>query len=136
MQVIIADDSITMRRILQNMLTEMGVTDNVLTADGGDVVMELVGRHPDVGLILMDWNMPCINGIDCLRRIRANPATAHIAVVMVSSEALRERIVEAIQAGATGYLIKPFEQERFQEVVGKVLSGTAGPVCMDGLPES
>lgn len=122
MRVLVADDSITMRRILTHMLSEMGITD-VLTADGGDVVMELLGQHDDVDLVLMDWNMPCINGIDCLRQIRANPPTANLSVVMVSSEALRERIVEAIQAGATGYLIKPFEQERFAEVVGKIIAG-------------
>lgn len=125
MRVLVADDSITMRRILTHMLSEMSVTD-VLTADGGDVVMELLGQHNDIDLVLMDWNMPCINGIDCLRQIRANPVTANLAVVMVSSEALKERIVEAIQAGATGYLIKPFEQERFAEVVGKILDGSAG----------
>ncbi|MCD8140322.1 MAG: response regulator [Planctomycetaceae bacterium] len=88
MQTIIADDSITMRRILQTMLDEVGGTE-ALTADGGDVVLELLNQHPDVGLILMDWNMPCIDGLQCLRHIRSNPRTEDIAVVMVSSEALR-----------------------------------------------
>ncbi|MCD8350408.1 MAG: response regulator [Planctomycetaceae bacterium] len=120
MRTIIADDSNTMRRILQNMLEEVGGPE-ALTADGGDVVLELLKQHPDVGLILMDWNMPCIDGLQCLRHIRSNPATEDIAVVMVSSEALRERILEAIQAGATNYLMKPFEIERFRAVIGPIL---------------
>ncbi len=120
MQTIIADDSITMRRILQNMLEEVGGPE-ALTADGGDVVLELLNQHQDVGLILMDWNMPCIDGLQCLRHIRSNPKTEDIAVVMVSSEALRERIIEAIQAGATNYLMKPFEIDRFRTVIEPIL---------------
>ena len=120
MKVIIADDSSTIRRIVQNMLAGMGHTD-ILFADGGDVVASLLGEHTDVGLVLMDWNMPVMNGLECLQAIRANHATRHIAVVMVSSEALLSRIREAKECGATAYLVKPFSPEKFNEVVGGIL---------------
>ena len=120
MKVIIADDSSTIRRILENMLTSIGYTD-LLQADGGDVVIELLSQHDDVGLILMDWNMPVMNGLDCLRAIRANPQTGAIPVIMVTSEALRERIVEAIQCGANGYLMKPFDVEKLKKAVAGIV---------------
>lgn len=119
-KVIIADDSITMRRVLQKMISEIGEYE-VLTADGGDVVIELLDANPDVSLVLMDWNMPVMNGLECLKAIRANPKTNKIAVIMVTSEALRERIMEAIQCGATNYLMKPFEIDRLRSVIAKVL---------------
>lgn len=121
-KVIIADDSQIMRRMIANMLSDVGEF-TILTADGGDVVMELVAQHPDVALILLDWNMPVMNGLDCLKAIRSNPNTANVAVVMVTSEALKERIMEAIQCGATNYLMKPFEQEKFRSVVEPPLKG-------------
>lgn len=120
-KVIIADDSLTMRRMVENMLSELGEFE-ILLADGGDIVMELLGQHPDVQLILMDWNMPVMNGLDCLKAIRANPATSKLAVIMVTSEALRERIMEALQCGATNYLMKPFEKEKFRAVVENALN--------------
>ncbi len=121
MKVIIADDSATMRRIQENMLASLGHTD-VLPADGGDIVMELLSQHQDVGLVLMDWNMPVMNGLECLKAIRANPATKAIPVVMVTSEALKEKIILAIQAGANGYLMKPFEAEKFESVIGGLVN--------------
>lgn len=119
-KIIIADDSLTMRRVLQNMIAEVGKFE-VLTADGGDVVMELLGEHPDVKLILMDWNMPVMNGLECLKTIRATPAMKDIAVVMVTSEAVKQRILEAIQSGATNYLMKPFDADKLREVVEAAL---------------
>ena len=120
MKVIIADDSQTMQIILRNMLTSIGPCD-CLTADGGDVVMELLEVHSDVGLVLLDWNMPVMNGLECLRAIRAREATARLPVVMVSSEVMRDRVVEALHAGASNYLIKPFDAEKFKTVVSAVL---------------
>lgn len=120
-KVIIADDSQTMRRVVSNMLSEIGDYE-ILTADGGDVVMELVAQHPDVDLFLLDWNMPVMNGLDCLKALRSNPATKDVAIIMVTSEALKERILEAIQSGATNYLMKPFDQEKFKAAVEAALA--------------
>lgn len=120
MKVIVADDSATIRRIMENLLSALGCGE-ILFADGGDVVLNLLGEHPDTDLILMDWNMPVMNGLDCLRAIRTTPATKDLAVVMVTSEATLSRIREAIKEGATNYLVKPFTSEKFNEVVRAVL---------------
>ncbi len=121
MKVIIADDSATMRRIVTNMLSSLNVPDlEVLEADGGDVVMDLLAAHDNVNLILLDWNMPVMNGIDCLKAIRNKDKTKAIPVVMVTTEVMRERIVEALQCGATNYLRKPFDKDKFAEVVGGI----------------
>jgi two-component system chemotaxis response regulator CheY len=122
-KIIIADDSVTMQRIQQTMLASLGQTDTLL-ADSGDAVMELLAQHQDVGLILLDWNMPVMNGIDCLRAIRANPATKAIPVVMVTSEAVEEKVAFAIQSGANGYLTKPFEAKEFETAINRLVSGT------------
>ena len=120
MKVIIADDSQTMQRILRNMLESIGQTD-CLTADGGDIVMELLDRHDDVGLVLLDWNMPVMNGLDCLQAIRGREATKTTPVVMISSEAMRDRVLQVLQAGANGYLIKPFDEPKFQSIISPLL---------------
>jgi two-component system chemotaxis response regulator CheY len=121
MKVIIADDSLTMRRVLSNMLEEMGQGFDCLTADGGDVVLELLDEHPDVGLILLDWNMNVMNGLDCLRAIRARAETQAIPVVMISAETMRDRIVETVKAGANSYIIKPFTPEKLQAIITPLL---------------
>lgn len=120
-KIIIADDSQTMRRVISNMLSEIGEFE-ILTADGGDIVMELVEKHPDVDLILLDWNMPVMNGLDCLKALRCRPETAKTAIIMVTSEALRERILEAIQSGATNYLMKPFEKDKLQLAIEAIFN--------------
>ncbi len=121
MKVIVADDSQTMRRVLCNMLEGIGEDFECLLADGGDIVLEFLAEHPDVGLVLLDWNMNVMNGLDCLRAIRAGEATKGIPVVMITAETLRNRVVEAIQAGANNYLMKPFSPEKFQAVVEPLL---------------
>lgn len=121
MKVIVADDSHTMRRVICNMLTGMGRDFDCLLADGGDVVLEFLAEHPDVGLILLDWNMNVMNGLECLRAVRANEATKGIPVVIITAEAMRNRVVEAVQAGASNYLIKPFPPEKFQAVIEPLL---------------
>jgi two-component system chemotaxis response regulator CheY len=121
MKVIIADDSLTMRRVLCSMLEGMGREFDCLMADGGDVVLQLLDEHNDVGLILLDWNMHVMNGLDCLRAVRAREATKNIPVVMITVESMLPRIMEALKAGASNYLIKPFPPEKFQSVITPLL---------------
>ncbi len=121
MKVIVADDSQTMRRVLCNMLEGIGEDFECLLADGGDIVLEFLAEHPDVGLVLLDWNMNVMNGLDCLRAIRANEATKSVPVVMITAESMRNRVMEAIQAGANNYIMKPFPPEKFQAVVMPLL---------------
>jgi two-component system chemotaxis response regulator CheY len=103
-----------------NALEAIGHTD-VLQTDCGTEVLDLLKVHDDVGLVLLDWNMPFMNGLDCLKAMKANPETAGIPVVMVTSDSTKSNVVEAIQCGAANYLIKPFTLDKFREVVTGIL---------------
>jgi two-component system chemotaxis response regulator CheY len=116
MKILLVDDSSTMRRIQKNTLSSLGYTD-VLEAEDGADALEKLRQNPDVQLTLMDWNMPNMTGIECLKAIKSNPATKAIPVMMVTSEAEKAKIIEAIQAGACNYLVKPFEAAALQEKI-------------------
>lgn len=117
MKILVAEDSSTMRRILVMCLAELQVTD-VIEVDAGNEVLPMLQAEPDVGLILLDWNMPFMNGLDCLQLIRSTPSTKNIPVIMVTSDASDESMEQAYAQGANGYLVKPFQKEKFCEVVG------------------
>lgn len=117
MKILVAEDSSTMRRILMMCLAEMKITD-VVQVDAGNEVLPMLQAEPDIGLVLLDWNMPFMNGLDCLQAIRANPATQNIPVVMVTSDASDESREQAYAQGANGYLVKPFQQDKFCEIIG------------------
>lgn len=117
MKVLVAEDSGTMRRILIMCLAKLGI-DDVVQVDAGNKVLPMLEAEPDVGLVLLDWNMPAMNGLDCLRLIRSTPATQNIPAVMITSEASKENMDMAAVHGANGYLIKPFQQDTFCEVIG------------------
>jgi two-component system chemotaxis response regulator CheY len=99
MRILIVDDFSTMRRIVKNLLSDLGFT-NTAEAD--------------------DWNMPGVTGIDLLKQIRADEKLRHLPVLMVTAEAKREQIIEAAQAGVNGYIIKPFTAATLQEKLGKI----------------
>ncbi len=120
MKILLADDSVTMRKIQLAMLKSFGY-DDVVQVDCGDDVITGLAQHPDVRLILLDWNMPLMNGLDCLKAVKANPATRDIPVIMVTSEATMSRIREAVESGAANYLVKPFDAEKLKSVIAAVL---------------
>jgi len=122
MKILLVDDSSTMRRIQMNTLKSLGYEDVVQAEDGQDALNKLK-ENPDVRLVLLDWNMPNMNGIDCLKAIKANPTTKAVPVMMVTSEAEKSKIIEAIQNGASNYLVKPFEAEALKEKISGILGG-------------
>lgn len=124
MKILLADDSVTIRRIEINALKLAGYED-IVDVDGGDRVLEELERCDDFGLVLLDWNMPVMNGLDCLKAIRANERTKRIPVIMVTAEVMKERVVEAIRAGASNYLVKPFEPCRLKEIIAETLGKTS-----------
>jgi two-component system chemotaxis response regulator CheY len=111
-KVLVADDSGTMRKILVRSLNALGVTDLVEAPDGV-VALELFNKTP-FDLVLSDWNMPNMTGIDLLKAIRATGSK--VPVIMITTEAEKSRVLEAVQAGASGYVIKPFETEGLRVV--------------------
>lgn len=115
---LVVDDFSTMRRIVRNLLKEVGIT-NVDEAEDGQIALQKL-RSGDFNFVVSDWNMPNMTGIQLLREIRADPNLKHLPVLMVTAEAKKENIVEAAQAGASGYVVKPFTAATLDEKLQKI----------------
>lgn len=120
MKFLVVDDFSTMRRIVKNLLKELGFTNVQEAEDGVDGLNKL--RSEPFDFVVSDWNMPNMTGIDMLRAIRSDPALKHLPVLMVTAEAKRENIIEAAQAGASGYVVKPFTAGTLDEKLKKIFS--------------
>ncbi|MDA8415787.1 MAG: chemotaxis response regulator CheY [Betaproteobacteria bacterium] len=118
MKFLVVDDFSTMRRIVRNLLKELGFTNIVEAEDGVDALSKL--KAGDIQFVVSDWNMPNMTGIELLRAIRKDPALKHLPVLMVTAEAKKENIIEAAQAGASGYIVKPFTAATMDEKLKKI----------------
>jgi len=123
MKVLIVDDFPTMRRIVKNLLKDLGL-ENVDEAEDGMVAISKL-QSGNFDLVISDWNMPNKDGLTLLKEIRADGALAKIPVLMVTAEAKKENIVAAAQAGANGYIVKPFTAAVLEEKLNKVFSKLA-----------
>jgi two-component system, chemotaxis family, chemotaxis protein CheY len=110
MYILTVDDSRIMRKIMTGIIETLGF-EYLEAVDGQDGLNQVTLHREEVALILMDWNMPVMDGLTALKTLKANPATAHIPIMMVTTEGERARMVEAIQAGAAHYVTKPFAEE-------------------------
>lgn len=117
-RILIVDDFSTMRRIVKNLLNDLGFTNTAEADDGTTALVELGKGHFD--LIITDWNMPGMPGIELLKTVRATPAISKIPVLMVTAESKREQIIEAAQAGVNGYVIKPFTAATLEDKLSKI----------------
>ena len=115
MRVLVADDSSTMRKIILRSLQAVGVTDVAEAADGTEAIAMF--KPGDFDMVLTDWNMPGLNGLEVLQQIRAQDPK--IPVIMVTTEAEKSRVLQAIQAGVTDYLVKPFTADTLREKLEK-----------------
>jgi len=115
---LVVDDFSTMRRIVRNLLKELGYT-NVDEAEDGAMGLQKL-RSSQFDFVISDWNMPNMDGLTMLQQIRADPALAKIPVLMVTAEAKKENIIAAAQAGANGYVVKPFTAATLDEKLGKI----------------
>lgn len=118
MKFLVVDDFSTMRRIIRNLLKELEFT-NVDEAEDGLIGLNKL-RGGGYDFVVSDWNMPNMTGIDMLRGIRADPTIKHLPVLMVTAEAKKENIIEAAQAGADGYVVKPFTAAVLEEKLNKI----------------
>ena len=118
MKFLVVDDFSTMRRIVKNLLSDLGFSNFAEADDGTTALVELQKAKFD--LVVTDWNMPGMPGIDLLKAIRADAALAKIPVLMVTAEAKREQIIEAAQAGVNGYIIKPFTAATLEDKLVKI----------------
>ena len=115
---LVVDDFSTMRRIVRNLLKELGFTVVQEAEDGVDALTKL--RAETFDFVVSDWNMPNMTGIELLRAIRADDKLKHLPVLMVTAEAKKENIIEAAKAGASGYVVKPFTAATLDEKLKKI----------------
>jgi two-component system chemotaxis response regulator CheY len=118
MKFLVVDDFSTMRRIVRNLLKELGFT-NVDEAEDGEAALQKL-RAGGFDFVISDWNMPNVTGIELLRQIRADAALKHLPLLMITAEAKKENIIEAAQAGASGYIVKPFTAATLDEKLNKI----------------
>ena len=118
MKILVVDDMSTMRRIVKNIMQQLGFA-NVEEAEHGQDALDKL-RAESFGFVISDWNMPVMTGIELLRAIRADDKLKAIPVLMVTAEGQKGNIVEAIQAGVSNYIVKPFTAEVLQEKMNKI----------------
>jgi two-component system chemotaxis response regulator CheY len=118
MKILIVDDFSTMRRIIKNLLRDLGFS-NTYEADDGVTALPML-KNGDFDFLITDWNMPGMTGIDLLRAVRADEKLGTLPVLMVTAEAKRDQIIEAAQAGVNGYVVKPFTAQALQEKIAKI----------------
>jgi two-component system chemotaxis response regulator CheY len=117
-KILVVDDFSTMRRIIKNLLRDLGLT-NVQEADDGQTALPIL-KQGNIEFLITDWNMPGMTGIDLLKEVRADPNLSHLPVLMVTAEAKREQIIAAAQAGVNGYVVKPFTAAVLKEKIDKI----------------
>jgi len=117
---LVVDDFSTMRRIVRNLLKELGFSNVQEAEDGVDALNKL--RSDQFDFVVSDWNMPNMTGIELLRAIRGDASLKHLPVLMVTAEAKKENIIEAAQAGASGYVVKPFTAATLDEKLKKIFA--------------
>jgi two-component system chemotaxis response regulator CheY len=120
MKILVVDDMSTMRRIVKNILKQLGFSNMDEAENGQEALTKL--RGDTFGFVVSDWNMPVMPGIEMLRAIRADEKLKHIPVLMVTAEAQKENLIEAIQAGVNNYVVKPFTAETMQEKINKIFN--------------
>lgn len=117
-KILVVDDFSTMRRIIKNLLRDLGFT-NVEEADDGKTALPIL-KTGRIDFLVTDWNMPGMTGIDLVKTVRADANLAHIPILMVTAEAKREQIIAAAQAGVNGYVVKPFTAATLKEKIEKI----------------
>jgi two-component system chemotaxis response regulator CheY len=118
MKILIVDDFSTMRRIIKNLLRELGFT-NTTEADDGKTALPILQKQ-EFDFLVTDWNMPGMTGLELLKAVRADERLAKLPVLMVTAERKRENIVDAAEAGVNGYIVKPFTAATLREKMEKI----------------
>jgi two-component system, chemotaxis family, chemotaxis protein CheY len=116
--VLIVDDFATMRRIIKGVLKQLGFS-NLIEAEDGDAALKEL-RKEKIGLIVSDWNMPNMTGLELLKAVRADNNLKSIPFLMVTAEGQKENVIQAVQAGVSNYIVKPFTPETFNAKLEKI----------------
>jgi len=118
MRVLVVDDFSTMRRIIKNILRQLGFT-NIIEADDGTTAWETLNKDK-IDFVISDWNMPKMTGLELLRKVRSSEAYGATPFLMVTAEAQQENIIEAVQAKVSNYIVKPFTAETLGQKIDKI----------------
>jgi two-component system chemotaxis response regulator CheY len=118
--VMVVDDSRIMRTIVRNTFSELKIPCQFLEAANGKEALQLLGTQEEVHLILLDWNMPELSGIDFLKQVRSTEKYKNLPIIMVTSESAKYNVIEALKDGATDYIIKPVNEKIFIEKMTKI----------------
>lgn len=120
MKILVVDDFSTMRRIVKNILRQLGFV-NIIEADDGSTALEILQREK-IEFVVSDWNMPKMTGLELLKAIRADDALKHIPFLMVTAEAQQENIIEAVKSGVSNYIVKPFTAETLSQKINQIFT--------------
>ena len=119
-KVLVVDDFATMRRIVKGVLKQIGYT-KIVEATDGSIALDALKKE-EVGLIVSDWNMPNMTGLELLKAVRGDEKFKDIPFIMVTAEGMKENVVEAVKAGVSNYVVKPFTPETFGEKLQAVFN--------------
>jgi two-component system chemotaxis response regulator CheY len=119
MKILVVDDFPTMRRIVKTLFKQLGF-ENFVEAEDGAKALETLRSVPGIEFICSDWNMPNMTGLDFLKAVRADPKFQHLPFLMITAEAEKQNIVDAVQAGVSNYVVKPFTGQTLQDKLSKI----------------
>ncbi|NPU84703.1 MAG: chemotaxis protein CheY [Syntrophaceae bacterium] len=119
LKLLIVDDFATMRKVIRNILKQLGY-ENIVEAEDGSIALRVL-KSQKIDLIISDWNMPNMTGLELLKAVRADEELKATPFLMVTAEALQENVVAAVKAGVSNYIVKPFTAEAMNEKLQKIL---------------
>ncbi len=119
MKILVVDDFATMRKVIKNLLKQAGYNNIVEAEDGAEALKVL--KSMKVDFVISDWNMPNMNGLEFLKAVRADAELSGLSFLMVTAEALQENVVQAVKAGVSDYIVKPFTAETLSDKIEKIL---------------
>ncbi|OGW15380.1 MAG: histidine kinase [Nitrospinae bacterium RIFCSPLOWO2_12_FULL_45_22] len=120
MKILTVDDFSTMRRIIKNLLRQLGYTNILEAEDGISALAQL--KQGKVDLVIADWNMPNMDGLELLKIMRNNQELKDIPVLMITAEGIKEKVIHAVKAGVNNYIVKPFTAETLKEKIDKIFT--------------
>jgi two-component system, chemotaxis family, chemotaxis protein CheY len=123
-KILVVDDFSTMRRIVKNLLKQIGY-ENIEEAEDGQQAFSKL-KDEKYQFVVSDWNMPNMTGIELLKSVRSDPDLKDLPFLMITAEAEKEKVVEAIKAGVNNYIIKPFTAEILKEKMNKIVEKLQG----------
>lgn len=120
MKLLVVDDSSTMRRIIKNTLSRLGYED-VLEGEDGLQGWAALNENPDISMLITDWNMPEMNGLELVKKVRSDTRFADLPIIMVTTEGGKAEVITALKAGVNNYIVKPFTPQVLKEKLSAVL---------------